>query len=147
MSLFQVGRGYGLDQPTWTHLPWCSAALWWCVALQRPFNQSFYCKWHRSAFQVMLHRPGSGQSGKQWGSQPYRNWLVGSVSLVLSCSVQLFGVLFMFLNSLDHISNHLLLLLGVTTTSTSSTVVSAEGLEAYSLMIWTLPPRRKYSSL
>lgn len=33
------------------------------------------------------------------------------------------------------------------TTSISSTVVSEEGLEAYSLMMWTLPPRRKYSSL
>lgn len=53
----------------------------------------------------------------------------------------------MSLNNLDHISNHLTLLLGVTTTSISSTVVSVEGLEAYSLMIWTLPPRRKYSSL
>lgn len=51
------------------------------------------------------------------------------------------------LNTVDHISNHLMLPLGVMTTSISSTVASEEGLEAYSLMIWTLPPRRKYSSL
>lgn len=147
MSLFWVGRDYGLNQHTWMHLPWCSVTLWWRVALQRPFNQSFYCKWHGSAFQVMLHHPGSGQWEKQWGTQPCRNWPVVSISMVLSCSMQLFGVLFMSLNTLDHVSKHLMFLLGVMTTFISSTVASEEGLEAYSLMIWTLPPRRKYSSL
>lgn len=45
------------------------------------------------------------------------------------------------------INNCLLPHLGVMTTSISSTVVSEEGLEAYSLMTWTLLPKRKYSSL
>lgn len=96
---------------------------------------------------MVLHHPGSEQSVKQRGTQPCRNWLVVSISLVLSCTTQLFGLLFMSLNTVDHINNHLMLLLGVMTTSISNTVASGEGLEAYSLMIWTLPPRRKYSSL
>lgn len=55
--------------------------------------------------------------------------------------------MFVSFNIVGHIINCLLPLPGVMTTSLSSTVVSEEGLEAYSSMIWTLLPRRKFFSL